>query len=81
VYSAIIPYQPQLRAALMQLKGMILINQFGNELRIVASPELKQAELDAAILNTTGNDFPLKNSELNLEDVFIALTQSKAEQV
>jgi ABC-2 type transport system ATP-binding protein len=81
VYSAIIPYQPQLRAALMQLKGMILINQFGNELRIVASPELAQAELDATILNTTGSDFLLKNSEPNLEDVFIALTQSKVEQV
>ena len=81
VYAANIPYQPQLRAALMQLKGMILINQFGNELRIVASPELKKAELEATISNTTGNDFPLKNSEPTLEDVFIALTQSKMEQV
>ena len=81
VYAAIIPYQPQLRVALMQLRGIILINQFGDELRIMVSPELKQAELEATIFNATGNDCPLKASEPNLEDVFIALTQNKAEQV
>jgi len=80
VYAAIIPYQPQLRAALMQLKGMILINQFGNELRIVVSPELKRAELEDTILNATGSNFPLKTSEPNLEDVFIAMTQNKEQQ-
>jgi ABC-type multidrug transport system ATPase subunit len=81
VYTAIIPYRPQLSVALMQLKGIILINQFGDELRIMVSPELKQAELEATILNATGNDYPLEASEPNLEDVFIALTQNKAEQV
>jgi ABC-type multidrug transport system ATPase subunit len=81
VYTAIIPYRPQLRVALMQLKGIILINQFGDELHIMVSPELKQAELEATILNATGNDYPLEASEPNLEDVFIALTQNKAEQV
>jgi ABC-type multidrug transport system ATPase subunit len=80
VYAAIIPYQAQLRAALMQLKGMILINQFGNELRIVVSPELKRAELEDTILNATGSNFPLKTSEPNLEDVFIAMTQNKEQQ-
>jgi ABC-type multidrug transport system ATPase subunit len=81
VYAAIIPYRPQLSVALMQLNGIILINQFGDELRIMVSPELKQAELEATILNATGNDYPLEASEPNLEDVFIALTQNKAEQV
>jgi ABC-type multidrug transport system ATPase subunit len=81
VYTAIIPYRPQLSLALIQLKGIILINQFGDELRIMVSPELKQAELEATILNATGNDYPLEASEPNLEDVFIALTQNKAEQV
>lgn len=77
VFTAIIAYNPELRDALNQLTGMILVNQFGDELRMVVSPDLTQSELEATIKSTTGTTHPLQISEPNLEDVFIALTQEK----
>ena len=77
VYSVNIPYLPELRDALMELQGMILVNQFGNELRLVVSPELKQEDLQATINTVTGKPSSLQLSEPNLEDVFIALTQEQ----
>lgn len=77
VYSVNIPYLPELRDALMKLQGMILVNQFGNELRLVVSPELKQEDLQATINTVTGKPSSLQLSEPNLEDVFIALTQEQ----
>lgn len=77
VFAATITYNPELREALNQLMGMILINQFGDELRLVVSPDLTQTELEAAIELTTGTAHSLHTSEPNLEDVFIALTQEK----
>ena len=77
VFAAIIAYNPELRDAWNQLTGMILINQFGDELRMVVSPGLTQTELEATIKRTTGTAHPLQISEPNLEDVFIALTQEK----
>ena len=75
VYSTSIPYLPQLRDTLTKLEGMILVNQFGNELRLVVAPHLDQSELESAIQSVTGTPPSLQSTEPNLEDVFIALTQ------
>lgn len=75
VYLSKIPYQPELRDALLGLKGMILVNQFGNELRIVVKPELKLSQLETTIKSVSEQPFKLEVTEPNLEDVFIALTQ------
>jgi len=77
VYSTSIPYLPQLRDTLAKLEGMILVNQFGNELRLVASPHLDQSELESTIQSVTGTPPSLQSTEPNLEDVFIALTQEQ----
>lgn len=77
VYSTSIPYLPQLRDTLTKLEGMILVNQFGNELRLVVSPHLDQSELESAIQSVTGTPPSLQSTEPNLEDVFIALTQEQ----
>ena len=77
VYSTSIPYLPQLRDTLTKLEGMILVNQFGNELRLVVSPHLNQSELESAIQSVTGTPPSLQSTEPNLEDVFIALTQEQ----
>ena len=77
VYSVNIPYLPELRDALMELQGMILVNQFGNELRLVVRPEVKQSDLQKTIDAVTGSPASLQLSEPNLEDVFIALTQEQ----
>lgn len=77
VYSANIPYLPELRDVLIDMDGMILVNQFGTELRLVVAPEVKQSELEATIMTVTGKPSSLQPSEPNLEDVFIALTQEQ----
>lgn len=77
VYSTSIPYLPQLRDTLTKLEGMILVNQFGNELRLVVAPHLDQSELESTIQSVTGKPPSLQSTEPNLEDVFIALTQGQ----
>jgi len=79
VFAGTVAYMPELREALNQLPGTILINQFGNELRMVVEPGLAQADLEATIKLATGKAHQLHASEANLEDVFIALTQDKEE--
>lgn len=80
VYAAEIRYFPALHKALQKLDGVILLNQFGSELRIVVRPEINQATLQTLIDSTTGRTGPLKRDEPNLEDVFIALTQEQQER-
>lgn len=77
VVTAKIPYHPDIHQALHKLDGIILVNQFGNELRIVASPDLKQSLLESTIATVIDKPFLFENTEANLEDVFIALTQSR----
>ncbi len=79
VFAGTVAYMPEVRDALNQLPGMILINQFGDELRMVVKPGLAQADLEATIKLATGKIHQIHASEANLEDVFIALTQNKEE--
>jgi len=78
IYSVQIAYLPELHEVLNQLPGMVLINQFGEELRIVVKPGLKIDVIEAAISSIIKTPFALKLSQANLEDVFIALTQDEA---
>jgi ABC-2 type transport system ATP-binding protein len=80
VYSTNIPYLPELRDALIMMQGMILVNQFGNELRLVVTHEIKQSQLETIIHTVTGKSSSLQLSEPNLEDVFIALTQEQPDR-
>ncbi len=75
VYSTRIPYLPELRSALLDLEGIILVNQFGNELRIVVAPKLTRSNLETMISSIICKPCYLDISEPNLEDTFIALTQ------
>lgn len=74
-YSTSLPYLPQLRDTLVNMEGIILVNQFGNELRLVVSPRINRATLEETIRTVTDQPCTLHDSEPNLEDVFIALTQ------
>jgi ABC-2 type transport system ATP-binding protein len=75
VYETKIPYIPELRSALLKLEGMILVNQFGDELRLVVKPGLAQDRLESTIASVTGNPCSLEITGPNLEDVFIAITR------
>ena len=77
VYTTQMPYRPDLHRALFALDGMLLINQFGTELRAIVKPSLEISSLEAAIAAVTGKPCSLKVNVPNLEDVFIALTHGK----
>ena len=79
VYAANIAYMPEIREKLLALKGMLLVNQFGNELRIVASETLPKHDIEAAINSVATQAYSLVLSKPNLEDVFIALTQEHSQ--
>ena len=78
VYVTRLAYHPELRHALLAMPGMILVNQFGNELRIVVDPKIDKQSLQNTITSTTGQSCSLELGDPNLEDVFIALTQHGA---
>lgn len=77
MYTADIAYRPGLRAVLLALDDIVLVNQFGNALRIAVRPSLKHTELEAIIRRETGNPVVLAPCEPNLEDVFIAITRAE----
>lgn len=77
VFTSKVAYIPEVHKALSALPGMILVNQFGDELRIVVTPELKQSTLQKTISSVTGQPCTVNISEPNIEDVFIVLTQDK----
>ena len=77
VFSSKITYLPEIHSALHALKGIVLVNQFGNELRIVVTPEIDESILTSTFRVVTDQPCSFDVSELNLEDVFIALTQDR----
>jgi len=78
MYSTPMMFRPGVHAALHALPGVVLVNQFGNELRIAAMPPLERNELEAVISGVTGESCRLLETGPNLEDVFIAITQEEA---
>jgi len=77
VFSSKITYLPEIHSALHKLKGIILVNQFGNELRIVVTPVIDESILVSTIRSVTDQPCTFEVNEPNLEDVFIALTQDR----
>ncbi len=77
VYRAEVAYLPEVHQALHDLPGMILVNQFGKELRMVVEPQLSKQILQAAISKVMNKAVELEQTQANLEDVFIALTQEE----
>ncbi len=80
VYSSQVSYHPDIHKALHDLPGMILVNQFGKELRIVVEPTLTQSILKDTMDSLACENCFMELTEPNLEDVFIALTQSRSEK-
>lgn len=79
VYTIQTPYLPELHSALETLDGIILINQFGKELRLILKPEIAITSIENTINKVTGITNTFIKSEPNLEDVFIALTQNESD--
>jgi len=73
-----LPYTPLTMQYLSALEGIVLINQFGDELRIMLNKEGNKDLLQKTLQEKLHVASELKESVANLEDVFIALTQDKA---
>lgn len=78
VYTSQITYSPDIHNALHNLQGIILLNQFGKELRMVVTDELDKSIIQSTINAVTKNTYHIEKTLPNLEDVFIALTQSES---
>jgi len=79
VYVGLIPYLPQLHVELNQDQDILLLNQFGAELRIIAKPEADKQQIESIIEKYSNSKTELRLAKSNLEDVFIALTQEHQE--
>ena len=77
VYTTDTPYRPDIHQALHAIEGMVLVNQFGNQLRIIVLPNVTKSALQSLIESITLQSCELELSVPNLEDVFIAITQDK----
>lgn len=78
LFSINLAYTPLTMQYLSNIKYVILINQFGNELRIMIKPECNIERIQEILRDKLHTKLKLKESTLDLEDVFIALTQDKA---
>ena len=78
VYSVKTSYTPEMTAALEAVKGVLLTNQFGDNLHIVTHKDVAQTVLEEVMERVKKAPVHLSESEPDLEDVFIALTQGGA---
>ena len=78
LYSVNLAYTPQTMQYLSKIEDIVLINQFGNELRIMVKPKCNIELIEEILKEKLHSKSRLKESSLDLEDVFIALTQDKA---
>jgi len=75
VYTYKQSYSPEVTQAIQGLDGVVLTNQFGDDLHIVTEKILSQNAIETVISGVTGASVGLRETEPDLEDVFIALTQ------
>ena len=66
---------PDVRSRLANIKGVRLINQFGETLRLVTTTEVDANRIQHALSEFEQSGIQILPDQPNLEDVFIALTQ------
>ncbi|MFW2371652.1 MAG: ATP-binding cassette domain-containing protein [Gammaproteobacteria bacterium] len=80
VYVAQLAFHPEVQRVLQANPKVLLVNQFGAQIRIVVQDQTSRSELEQAITEITQAPVSLTPGEPNLEDVFIALTQNGVRQ-
>ncbi|MCB1616595.1 MAG: ABC transporter ATP-binding protein [Pseudomonadales bacterium] len=75
VYTTPMRYDPKIHELLYKQEGVILVNQFGSELRIIAKPSLEKVYIQNLISAQCGFECQLVFTKANLEDVFIAINR------
>lgn len=75
VYSVKCAYSPEMTQAIESIDGVVLTNQFGDDLHIVTEQYLKKEKIEQVMSALHHESIYLRESEPDLEDVFISLTQ------
>ncbi|MCF6310698.1 MAG: ABC transporter ATP-binding protein [Sulfurimonas sp.] len=75
LYTVEIDYTPLITEYLSGIDGIILLNQFGDELRIMVRAEFRISAIEEILKDKLNSTNKLQEGSANLEDVFIALTQ------
>jgi len=76
VYSGEILYDPKLTSALMKVAGVQLVNQLGNELRVIAEISVTVDELQKIIGEYQSKPFQVVPVTPSIEDAFMSLTSN-----
>ena len=74
VYSCEIGHDPELTRALLATSGIQLLNQLGDELRIIVEPSVSSDSLQQLISEHHQQDFRLLPVKPSIEDAFMSLT-------
>lgn len=77
VFSVNMSYSPEMTSAIENTEGVVLTNQFGENLHIVTEKTVTKEQLEAVMSSVKGRTVTLSLTEPDLEDVFIALTQGE----
>jgi ABC-type multidrug transport system ATPase subunit len=75
LYSCHLNYHPEVHEKLKALSDVQLINQFGDELRIIANRSFHLKTFKDILKSSKIQDTEIKKSKPNIEDIFVALTQ------
>jgi len=78
IYKCTQKFQYALLKVLKNSTDVHLVNQFGDELRIIVKKEFAKISLASLMNEYIEDDVILEKTEANLEDVFIALTQGES---
>jgi ABC-type multidrug transport system ATPase subunit len=77
VYAGDIAYSPALTRVLMDTPGILLVNQFGSELRIVTDASINVAQLQSIITEGGYTTQQLRPVAPSIEDAFMVLTLNR----
>jgi len=80
VYSAEIPHNPELSRELIKLSDVQLVNQFGNELRIITKNNIAINQLENIIHRHFSKDVKISPVKPSIEDAFMSLTNNGDKQ-
>jgi ABC-2 type transport system ATP-binding protein len=78
LFTITLSYSPLISKYLEKVEGIVLINQFGDELRIMTSAQCNVNDITDILEKRFKVRSKLIQSRVSIEDAFIALTQDKA---
>ena len=76
VFACHTQYDPKLSKILASIDGVIVLNQIGDELRIIVNKRISAEHIESHIRDELGENYKVHEVPVNIEDAFITLTRS-----